>query len=176
MNNLDKKPATFYEKRFNFFDYAKKGINFSEEIKLVIDYSKNVDQLIVEGNYNEVDGINNEFFPIPSQMLGKKVVVCAKFFHFDYKINSWSVIDEMDENGYRPATVIELLSFLLLNQKFQEESLTIVALGSILDLYSDAQCFSWTQCFDLDNSIRKMGLGFLIPRWWEGTKFLGIKL
>ena len=109
-------------------------------------------------------------------MIGKKVVVSAKLFHFDYKINSWSVIDEMDENSYRPATVIELLSFLLLSQKFQEESLSIVALGSILDLYSDDQPFYWTQRFELDNSIRKIGLDFLIPRWWEGTKFLGIKL
>lgn len=110
---------------------AQKFIKISDEIKLVVDYTKTIEELIADGQYDGVDPrINAKKFPIPSEMAGKKVEVSAGLFHFNDHISSEDAISEMDKAGYRPANLMELLTFSTSFMRSQELSI-IIALGSI---------------------------------------------
>jgi hypothetical protein len=77
------------------------------EIKLTIDYTKTIKQAIGDGNYDcKNSDITIKHFPVSPEMIGKKVEVSAKQFHFKRDISSDDAISEMDKAGYRPATLI----------------------------------------------------------------------
>lgn len=102
-----------------------------DEIILTIDYNKTIEQTIADGNYDRVNSnITAENFPVPQKIIGKKVKVFAKLFHFNRNISSDDAILEMNKAGYRPATLMELLTLGILFPELQRK-FSIVALGSI---------------------------------------------
>jgi len=89
----------------------QKIINPNRKIRLVVDYPETIEQVITDSQYKcERSEINTENFPIPPKMIGKKVEVFAKLFHFNNNMISEDVIYEMSKTGYWPATLIELLA------------------------------------------------------------------
>ena len=107
-------------------------MEINEEIKLLVNYTKPLEQSITDGKYDFVgDKINNKNFPIPEKLIGKEIEVSAKLFHFDNRISSEDIIFEMDKAGYRPANLMELLVIGSLYPDLQRQ-FSIYALGSIM--------------------------------------------
>ena len=105
-------------------------VEINTEFALVVDYSKTIEQIIADGKYCYADHrMTSEFFPIPPEMIGKKIEVSAKVFNFG-RIGLNDSISELDKAGYRPATLMELLALGLLFLKPQKQ-FSILALGSI---------------------------------------------
>lgn len=84
--------------------------------------------MIITGNYDWVNpNITEENFPMPENLvIGSE----PKLFHFYYGISSDTAIKKMDNAGYRPATIWDLLDFGAKNPKEQRVH-KIVALRSV---------------------------------------------
>ena len=67
-------------------DKGKKAISLREEMRFVVDYTKTLRRAIAEGDYGRVNSdITSKSFPVPPEMVGKKVEVAARLFSFRKK-------------------------------------------------------------------------------------------
>lgn len=87
--------------------------------------------LIEIGKYDWVNSdITEVNFPMPANLvLGAE----SKPFHFNRNISSENAIKEMAKEGYRPATIWDLLDFGAKNPELQRQ-FPIVALGSVAEV------------------------------------------
>ncbi|MFZ2309918.1 MAG: hypothetical protein WAW11_00020 [Patescibacteria group bacterium] len=109
----------------------QKIINGLDEIVLEVDYTKTVDQAVSESScYLSDDKINDVNFPISPDMVGKKINANAKLFCFNHDVSVEDVLVGMDNAGYRPAYLMELLALAALHSKLQTQY-PVVAFGSI---------------------------------------------
>ncbi|HOZ53164.1 MAG TPA: hypothetical protein PK142_00620 [bacterium] len=112
---------------FYFFSYG-------QELVIKIDYNANFDDMIVRGGYVEVDrDINEKKFPKDSVALDSSCCVCdifVKIFYFPNNCSTIDIIETMEDSGYRPASLLELLFFGEAYPNLQK-TFPIVALGSI---------------------------------------------
>ncbi len=103
-----------------------------EEISLTVDYGQDLKQMIANGKYGSCNyDITEKNFPMPTELVGEKVVVSAKLFHFNHVISSEEAIAEMEKEGFRPATLAELLALGEAQPDLQRQ-FPILALGSVL--------------------------------------------
>ena len=139
---------------------------------LTVDYSKTLEEAIDAGKYDLVnDHINNENFPVSPEIIGEKINISGKLFHFDRQISSNDVIAKMDKEGYRPATLMELLTLGILFPDLQKW-FPIIALGS-----------SWLRTINdphvaVLNFINKKRWLFLANShagWRAYSRFFGVK-
>ena len=150
---------------------SEKVINPTDEIKLAVDYTKTVEQAVADGNYDWKNGdINAKNFPVSPEMIGKKVEVSAKLFHFNRDISSDDAISEMDKAGCRPATLMELLVLGFLFPELQRQ-FPIVALGSV---WRCAYGFRFAPYLFVFDSKRKLYLDWFDSYWRARCRFLGI--
>lgn len=165
----------------------EKSLDVAAEITLTIDYAKTPEQVIADGNYALEDPFNiaSKNFPISPEMIGKKVEVATKLFHFNRDISSSDeVIAEMDKDGYRPATLMELLALDSLLPALQRQ-FKIAALGSVW--YEDNSA-SYVPCLYVSDSssigdylnagnfrreLNRSGSGTVLP-WNASSRFLGV--
>lgn len=151
---------------------SEKVINSTNEIKLVIDYTKTVEQVIADSNYDwKNDDITAQHFPVSPEMIGKKAEVSAKLFHFNRGISSDDVISEMDKAGYRPATLMELLVLGFLFPELQRQ-FPIVALGSV---WHDAGDYRLVPYLDVYGYKRELDLSWFGRDWDAPCRFLGVR-
>lgn len=143
------------------------------EIVLIVDYNKTIKQAIADGRYDQKNGnITAENLPISKEMVGTGTVVYAKLFHFNRHISSDDAISKMDEAGYRPANLMELLTLGILFPESQRQFL-IVALGSIWRDSHDDPC---VPLLNITKSKRELDLGWFNESWWNANyRFLAIK-
>jgi len=152
---------------------TEKVIGTAFEMTFNVDYSKSIEQAITLGNYDwKDDGITAENFPISSEMIGKKVRVTTKLFSFNHNISSADAIDEMNEFGYRPATLMELLTLGFSFPELQRQS-TIIALGSVW--CANAYARSCVPCLSAIDSMHKLNLYFFDSNWGAGCLFIGVR-
>jgi len=151
---------------------AKKAIDASGEITLVVDYTKTVEQAIADGKYDWKNGdVTAKNFPISPEMVGKKVEVATKLFHFNRDISSEDVISEMDKDGYRPATLMELLVLGCLFPELQRQ-FPIVALGSVWRIACGDR---YVPCLDVIGSERRLSLDWFGYGWSAHYRVLGVR-
>jgi hypothetical protein len=155
----------------------QKVVNISDEIKLTIDYNKTIEQAVADGNFRWKNGdINSKNFPVPPEMIGKKVEVSAKLFNFNYDIGAEGVISEMEKAGYRPARVRELLALRYLIPEPREQS-PIIALGSsYLDIFMGPCVPSIISDFLVDGIRCELNLFWRGGEWDHRCHFLGIRI
>lgn len=150
---------------------SQKATN-ADEIKLTVDYTKIVEQSIAAGKYDwKNSDITAKNFPISLEMIGKKVEVSAKLFHFNRGISSDDAISEMDKDGYRPATSMELLALGYQYPELQRQ-FPIVALGSV---WHDADLSRCMSCLLVGGSGRGLDLGWFGSGWDARYRFLGVR-
>ncbi len=101
--------------------------------RVVVDYGKNLHEMIVEGAYDNVNSdITAENFPVKGEGKCEREIA---LFHFNRYISSDDAIKEMATTGYRPATIEDLLALGKVKPDLQRQ-FPIVALGSVWR-YSD---------------------------------------
>ena len=145
-----------------------KQIKLVEEgIILNVNYSRTLKEMIIAGNYDWINGdIKEKNFPLPTELLGKKITASNKLFHFNRSISSENAISEMNKAGYRPATLAELLA---LGEAYpeQQKEFPIVALGSI-----------WCRTvpgFGFVDFERRLGLAWFGIGWEYNYRFLAVR-
>ncbi len=95
---------------------------------VVVDYGKSVEEMVRLGKYSWSDGgITSKKFP--TKRTGKEEIQIV-LVHFDQFISTEEAIKELDEMGFRPAELRELLAF---GEKYPniQRKFPVVALGSV---------------------------------------------
>lgn len=150
----------------------EKVIDTSSEITLTVDYTKTVEEAIADGNYDwKNSDITSKNFPISPEMTGKKMEIKTKLFHFNCDISSEDVTLKMDKDGYRPATLMELLVLGFLFPELQRH-FSIVALGSV---WYDAGGRRRVPGLGVGGSDRGLYLHWFGREWVARYRFLGIR-
>jgi len=147
--------------------------NFTaNEVKLVIDYTKTIEQAIADGNYDWKNAdITAKNFPISLEMIEKKIEVSIKLFNFNCDISSEDAISKIDKAGYRPATLVELLVLGFLFPELQRR-FPIVALGSLWRNAFGDLCVPY---LDMRCDRRKLDLNWFDDDWGTYDCFLVIR-
>ena len=108
--------------------------SYGQELIINVDYNTSLDDMIIKGGYVEVDrGINEKKFPKDSVVLDSSCYVCdifVKIFYFSDNFSTINIIEAMEDAGYRPASLLELLFFGEAYPNLQK-TFPIVALGSV---------------------------------------------
>jgi hypothetical protein len=141
-----------------------------------VDYSKNIKEMISQGNYDwQNDDINNFSFK-KTENTNKIVKVAAKVLPFKGKVDEET--KNMESKGFHPATAFELLAFGATHSEVQRK-FPIMALGTISKmLYSNSICLCLYNC-DSKRKPGQRGLGvhyYVFGPREENCHLLGIKI
>lgn len=118
--------------------------------------------LIESNNIDWVNpDINEENFPAP-----KVIRSDFKLYHFNRYIESEEAIEEMEKEGYSPATVYELLSW----NGWDGKNL-VVALGSVAGVGGKRDA----AYLDGSGSERGLDLDWFGDGWLRGYRFLAVR-
>jgi len=94
---------------------------------VTVDYTKSLSDMIEAGNYNRVnENITADNFPMEDK--GEHEVK-LEYYRFDATVTGEEALKLMDEAGFRPATLPELLAFGAAHPE-EQRKFPIVALGS----------------------------------------------
>jgi hypothetical protein len=139
------------------------------QYSVIIDYAKSVEQMKSDGQYDwSNDNINGENFPIT----GEEVVETKlELVHLNKVASTKEVEAYLEENGFRPATLEELLAFGATFPDVQREY-PVVALGS-----------SWVHRYGFRDvpylhrrgSERNLNLSWGDSLWFGICRFLAVR-
>lgn len=97
-------------------------------IKVVVDYTKTLAEMISAGKYDWVnENITQERFPVSGNKKEERELV---LFHFNRVISSENAIAEMEKAGFVPCDILDLLA-LGASQPELQRQFPIIALGSV---------------------------------------------
>lgn len=165
-------------KRISNNDKAEEASKPAEEIiTLIVDYGKNVKEMIKAGKYDWTNSkITERHFPLPTELSGKKISVFGKLFHFNRNISSEDAIKEMDKAGYRPATLPELLVLGEVKPDLQRQ-FSIIALGSVWRDALNLRSVPGLNVpgLDVGGNGRELNLGWFSGDWLAASRFLGVR-
>lgn len=141
---------------------------FVRDWKSVVESPRTLATMIAEGKYDWVNSdITEANFPTPMNLvLGTE----PKLFHFNRAISSENAIKEMDKEGYRPATIWDLLDYGAKNPELQRQ-FPIVALGSVCEVNFNRN----VAYLGRGASERYLCLGWLGIDWDERCRFLAVR-
>lgn len=78
----------------------------------VVDYSKKLEQIIIEFGFDCYDaGLSEEHFPTPHELKGVKKDISAKMFYFSDRTGRHEILSKMGSDACRPALPIEQVFF-----------------------------------------------------------------
>jgi hypothetical protein len=124
---------------------------------------------IARGRYDWVNSdITEEHFPtsVPADY-----DVEYKLFHFNHTISSDDAIKEMEKEGFRPGTLVELLALGETNPELQKQ-FPIVALGST---WQSPRGHRYVPCLYWGGSGRGLGLRWFGIDWVDVCRFLAVR-
>lgn len=150
-------------------ELVEKVINYIVSThRFKVNYSRSISDSVKAGNYGwKNDDITNQNFP--STESGEKEVDGA-IYHFNKTTTSPDVIAEMKRDGYRPATMKELLAFGEQNPELQRQ-FPIVALGSVARLDGSRH----VGCLCGSGSERNLRLSYFGNGWLGHCRFLAVR-
>lgn len=148
------------------------GRKVQEVCPLIVDYVRSLKDVITAGRYDFVnENITEENFPAHGHEQDKKEA-SFKLFHFNCDIESEEAIAEMDKQGFRPASLRELVSFGEVNPDLQRQ-FPIVALFSVwVRPISGIRCVPglWS-----NSDRRLLRLDYFGSRWNSSYRFLAVR-
>jgi hypothetical protein len=122
--------------------------------------------MIALGHYGWVDSnITKKNFGPETLVTGEG----AKLYHFDHEISSEDTVVEMDKQGFKPATLGDLLDFGVKNSE-EQRKYPIIALGSIADV--DGRSVAYIRG---SGSERRLCLDRFDNHWLEHCRFLAVR-
>lgn len=124
-------------------------------------------ELITRGKY---DWVNPSITPARFPVTEIPELKDEKLFNFDRNISTEDAKAKMDKEGYRPATMAELLVYGAKNPEAQRKN-PIVALGSVAQVGS----FDYVGVLVVNGSERKLGLDYVGGDWDVGCRFLAVR-
>ena len=144
----------------------------TDDIKLIVDYTKTVEQAVADCEFNFANSdINAKNFPISLEMIGTKVEISSKLYHFNRGMGSEDVIKEMDKENCRPAVLMEALALAAAHPELQKQ-FPIIALGSVWRTFIG---FRQVPYLDVNDDDRELDLSYFGDDWWACCRFLGVR-
>jgi len=138
------------------------------EIEFFVDYDMSLEAMIKAGHYDVIEtDITAKRFPLSG--IGQ-VAFEPKLFHFNRNISSKDVIKEMEKQGFRPATIEDLLAYGAALPE-EQRKFSIVALGSVTKINGDR----YVAYLSEDDSERGLYLGLFGFEWDGLDHFLGVR-
>jgi hypothetical protein len=136
---------------------------------ITVDYQRSLTEMIASGHYDDKhENINEKNFPVQGTGRVKQEVF---LIHFNCAMASGLVPRELDQIGYRPATLVELLAF---GQKYPElqRKFPIIAIGSI---WRSPEGNPNVPCLDEADGERFLALTWNLGEWFPDCRFLAVK-
>jgi len=144
---------------------------FGKEFSLTVDYSLSFEQMVGVGVYDFQNAvIHFDDFPTPVVLVGKKIEIKARLFHFDQDVSSEDAIKQLNKKGYRLASSFELLT---VGKKYPDWQcyFPIIAFGSI---WRDTTDFTTTY-LDCEHGKRWLTIDGCNNNWSKYSRFLAIR-
>ena len=164
-NALAKSMIVSINKKSEAKSKSSSRLNFEIEV----DGTKTLEQMIADGKYDDKNSdINKKNFPIKD---ATKRTVTIELFHFDRNISSEDAVKEMKKEGFRPATVEELLALGADQPKLQRE-FPIIALGSVWRVFYGFRC---VPSLNLDGDDRELNLPYWSHGWFGSCRFAAVR-
>lgn len=149
-----------------------------KEYTITVDYTKTIKQAIKAGKYNWFNNnINSQNFPeseakksIASTQQKSQVstqIVLIPLNRTNRTVATNEVLKELDQKGYRPANLYELLALGAQHPDLQRTN-WIVGLGSS---WTDSWDGHWVPCLDRYDAERHLYLGWSDSGWGGGWRF-----
>lgn len=110
-------------------------VQVKDKFEVVVDYSQTLEEMITAGRYDSNRGITEEDFPISISKRGQEKVT-VELVHFTRYLRIEEIFSELDNAGFRPAELPELLAFGFTYRE-RPGQYSIVALGSIAKDHHD---------------------------------------
>ncbi len=138
-------------------------------IKLNIDYSENLEDLIKRGKYDWVDSnINSSNFPNDRK---DKEKIELKLIHFGEGITTKEVLKELEAKNLRPANLYELLNLGIKESELQRK-FYIVTLGSV---WRDPDGSRYCAYLGRHSDGRHLHLDWFDYRWYDYCRFAAVR-
>ncbi len=154
-------------KHRNPFDQKTKPAHRQGGFSVNINYDLSVESLVINGKYDwKDDNITNENFPTARK---GEVDLVLELVHFNEVLTSEEVLEVLDEMGYRPAELYELLA---VGAQYPEEQKKnpIVALSSDGQrLASECHPYLW-----IGVRGRELRCHWFGSKWGEDFRFLAV--
>lgn len=167
---MEAETAHLQNKRIRFETFTDR--NF----RLVVDYDLPLSEAMRADNFEDISKhITKEFFPRSQEEVGVKELQFI-LYHFDREIKPEEAIRELKKEGYRPATLRELLCFVCFEEdhiRALEWPLMVAALGSIgkvTDKDRFVPCLIWSSKSELHLGIYEYNEVLN-----DGHRFLAVK-
>ena len=136
-----------------------------EKFEITVDHTETLEQMILAGRYDWVNrDITTERFPLKGDGLVTRV---AYLIHFDRKLSSDDVVDEIRRRGKRPASIQELLAFGARYPNIQRRFLVVA-----LDPSAEVGDQSRVACLYRVGPRRYLGLVRWDVVWYAYSHFL----
>ncbi len=143
--------------------------NLKESNILTVPYSRSIADSLIAGKYDWTnDSITDEKFG--DKLTGTKDVE-TKMYHFGIDISSENAIAKMNAEGFRPATMKELLAYGEKNPE-EQRKYPVVALGSVAEVSLDRH----VGVLDGYGSGRVAGLYSWGDGWSGYYRFLAVRI
>ena len=136
---------------------------------LTLDYSQSLPTMIAAGGYDWVNSdITAEHFPITGE---GQIEVEVTLFHFNRSMSSEPVLEELDQAGFRPAKIEELVA-LGVKERDLQKKFPIVALGSV---WRGSDGRRYVPDLDWSGRGRSLGLLWLGDEWVGSCRFAAVR-
>ena len=158
-------------KKFLRGEIITKVVSFiTHTFTVMSDEAHPVEDTVIIGKFDvNNNDINSENFPLAKD--GKWTRKEISIFHFGKTMSSEEVIAEMDKEGYKPATIWDLLGLAIRKPDLQRK-FSIVALGSVCkDCVGDRD----VPCLYEDSGDRRLSLRHFHGDWVDDYRFAGVR-
>ena len=147
------------------------GKKAKEAFIFLVDYGRSVADSVKVGHYDYANSdIADEHFPAEEWEKGVKEQ-SFKLYHFGRDMQSDDVVAQMDKDGFRPASVRELLAFGEKNPDLQRQ-LPIIALKQVWVDRDGSRCVAYLV---KRGAKRKLFLGWYDDKWRVHCRFLAVR-
>lgn len=137
---------------------------------LSVDYALKLIDAITAAAFDwKNDDIVEKNFPNQAHETGEQNLQ-VKLYHFGKDMSSEDVVSAMDKDGFRPATLRELLAYAVKNPD-EQRKYPIVGLGSVWS-HGDRRGVPY---LDLGGYERGLGLPWWSSRWFGRSRFLAVR-
>ncbi len=150
---------------------AERGITIPDGYEVLsVNYALKLIDAITAAAFDwKNDDIVEKNFPNQAHENGEQNLQ-VKLYHFGKGMSSEDVVSAMDKDGFRPATLRELLAYTVKNPD-EQRKYTIVGLGSFWSRGGDRD----VPCLGLDGYERELHLGWWSDDWNGYYQFLAVR-
>jgi hypothetical protein len=152
-----------------FADFVTQAASKSEAYSVVVNYQVPVEDAILAGDYQAVNAsITAANFPSRRSGIAQMDIL---LIHFDRRMISEEILQELDKAGLRPVELLELLAFGAAFPEVQRK-FVIVGLGSI---WTDRRGYRNVPCLYEASEGRYLDLHWWDDGWYSSSRIAVVR-